>query len=90
VGQVVVTVDDKPPRVVSLFDAYCTYHRLNTLLLGTDLPEGVHTVKVELSSEVPDKASILSKRNQKMEEPGKFSGGAFYPGALLLVGELVK
>jgi hypothetical protein len=90
VGQVTVTLDDKPPRIVSLFDSYCTYHRLNTLLIGSDLADGVHTVKVELSGDLPDKAGILSKRNEKMDQLERFSGGAFYPGALLLVGDLVK
>ncbi len=90
VGQVIVTLDDKPPRTVPLFDAYCTYQRLSTLVIGSDLPEGVHTVKIELSAELPDKEAILSKRNEKMDHPERFSGGAFYPGALLLAGELVK
>ena len=34
-----VTLDDQPPRVVPRFDAYCTYHRLSTLLIGSDLPD---------------------------------------------------
>ena len=90
VGQVTVTLDDKPPRVVTLFDAYCTSHRLSTLLIGSELSNEVHTVKVELSAELPDKAGILEKRQQKIDKPERFSDAAFYPGAILLVGELVK
>jgi len=90
VGQVTVTLDDKPPRPVPLFDAYCTYQRLSTLVIGSDLPAGLQTVKIELSAELPDKVAILSKRNEKMDRAERFSGGAFYPGALLLAGELVK
>jgi hypothetical protein len=90
VGQVRVTVDDKPAKMVTVFDAYCTSHRLNTLLVGTDLPDAEHTVRVEVSGEAPDKAAILAKREQKVDKPERFSDNGFYPGALLIVGELVK
>lgn len=89
-GQVTVTLDDRPPRVVPRFDSYCTYHRLSTLLIGTDLPDTVHSVKIEVHPEQPDKAKILATRGNKIDKPERFNGTAFYPGAILLVGELVK
>jgi len=89
-GQVIVTLDDKPARVVPRFDSYCTYHRLATLVIGTDLPDTVHSVRIEIHPDQPDKAKILSQRDQKMDKPERFEGRAFYPGAILLVGELVK
>jgi len=89
-GQVIVTVDDQPPRTVPRFDSYCTYHRLATLGLGTELPDKVHTVRIEIHPQQPDKAKILATRNNKMDKPERFDGTAFYPGAILLVGELVK
>lgn len=89
-GQVIVTVDDQPPRTVPRFDSYCTYHRLATLGLGSELPDQVHTVKIEIHPQQPDKAKILATRNNKMDKPERFDGTAFYPGAILLVGELVK
>ncbi len=87
-GQVIVTLDDQPPVVQSRFDSYCTYHRLATLLIGTELPDTVHTVKIEIHPEQPDKAKILSQRGEKINDPKRFDDRAFYPGALLLVGEL--
>jgi hypothetical protein len=87
-GQVIVTLDDKPTRVIPRFDSYCTYHRLATLQIGSDLPDVVHSVKIELHPEQPDKAKILSQRNQKMDKPERFDGRSFYPGAILLVGDL--
>ncbi len=90
VGQVSISVDGSTPKVVSLFDSYCTYHRLGTLLLANELPFGEHSVKVVLVKDAPDKAAILSKRNQKIDKPERFNGNGFYPGALLLDGELVK
>jgi len=89
-GQVTVTLDDKPARVVPRFDQYSTYHRLATLVIGSDLPDAVHTVKIEIHPEQPDKVAILAKNKEKMDKPERFNGTAIYPGAILLVGELVK
>ena len=44
---------------------------------------------IALQADQPDKAKILSQRNQTIDKPERFDGTAFYPGALLLVGELV-
>lgn len=89
-GQVIVTLDDQPAKIVPRFDAYCTYFRLSKLTIGSDLPDAVHRVKIEVHPDSPDKAKILAQRNEKMAKPERFEGTAFYPGAILLVGELVK
>jgi len=89
-GQVIVTVDDQPAKIVPRFDAYCTYHRLATLSLGSELPDTVHTVKLEIHPGQPEKATILAKNGNKIDKPERFNDTAFYPGAILLVGEIVK
>ena len=89
-GQVIVTLDDQAPRTVPRFDSYCTYHRLATLPIGSELADTVHTVKIAVHAEPPDKVKILAQRNEKMDKPERYQGTAFYPGAILLVGELVK
>jgi lysophospholipase L1-like esterase len=89
-GQVVVTLDQEAPRTVARFDSFCTYHRLATLLVGTELADQVHTVKIEIHPESPDKAKILAQRKEVMDKPERYQGTSFYPGALLLVGELVQ
>ena len=89
-GQVIVTLDDKPARIVPRFDAYCVYHRLSALMIGSDLEDAVHTVKIEIHPEQPDKAKILAKNGNKIDKPERFDATAFYPGAILLVGEIVK
>jgi hypothetical protein len=89
-GQVTITLDNEPPRLAARFDGHCTYHRLNTLVIGRNLPDKLHTVKIEIHPEQPDKAKILAQRNATMDKPERFDGTAFYPGAILLVGELVK
>lgn len=88
-GQVVVTLDDTPARTVPRFDAYCTYHRLSMLTIGSELPDTLHTVKIEIHPDQPDKAKILAQRNEKMNDPKRFDGTAIYPGAILLVGDIV-
>lgn len=89
-GQVLVTLDDQPAKVVARIDAYCTYHRLGVFVIGTDLEDKVHSVKIEIDATVPDKAAILAKNGNKIDKPERFAGTAFYPGAILLVGEVVK
>ncbi|MCW0219046.1 MAG: SGNH/GDSL hydrolase family protein [Prosthecobacter sp.] len=88
-GQVIVTLDDQPAKIVPRFDAYCTYHRLSTLMIGTDLEDTVHTVKVEIHPDQPDKVKILAINKNTMDKPERFDGTAIYPGAILLVGEVL-
>jgi hypothetical protein len=89
-GQVTLMLDNQPPKVIPRFDAYCTYHRLATLVIGSDLPDEVHTVKIEIHPDQPDKAAILAKNANKIDKPERYNGTAIYPGAILLVGEMVK
>ncbi len=89
-GQVTFTLDDRPPQTVPRFDAFCNYHRLATLLLGTELPDTEHTVRIDIHPEPLDKAAILAQRKIQIDKPERYAGTAFYPGAILLVGELVK
>ncbi len=89
-GQVIVRLDDRPAVVKPRFDAYCTYHRLATLDIASDLPDETHSVVLEIHPEQPDKAAILAKRNEKIDDPGRFDNTAWYAGAILLIGELVQ
>ncbi len=89
-GQVIVTLDDKKPQTVARFDPYCTYHRLASLVIGSYLPDTMHTVKIEISPDQPDKAKILAVNHNTIDDPKRFDDTAFYPGAIMLVGEMVK
>jgi lysophospholipase L1-like esterase len=86
-GQVVVTLDDQKPVLRPQFDAY---YRLAPLSIGSNLSNSVHTVKIEIYPDQPDKAKILSQRQEKMDDPKRFDDRAWYPGDLMLVGDLVK
>lgn len=89
-GQVIVKLDGLGPEVKPRFDAYCTYHRLATLNIAESLPDAVHRVELTIHAEQPDKARILSQRNEKIDDPKRYDGTTWYAGAILLVGELVE
>ncbi len=89
-GQVIVTLDDKPSVVIPRFDSFCFFHRLSVLPVGTDLADAIHTVKVEIHPDQPDRMKILGERAKNLERPERFQGTNFYPGAILLVGELAR
>ncbi len=88
-GKVAVTLDGKKPFVIQRIDAYCTYNRLSTFTVGTDLPEGVHSVRLELLADPIDKAAVLAKNKNQIDKPERFAPLYFFPGALLIQGELV-
>ena len=89
-GQVIITLDDRAPEVKPLFDKYCTYYRLFRLNIGLDLSNTVHTVKIEIHPDQPDKAKILSEKSKQMDDSKRYDDRIFYAGALLIVGELVE
>jgi hypothetical protein len=89
-GQVIVTLDNNPPRVVPRFDPRCLGYRLAVVPIGTDPPDGVHAVKVEIHPEQPERMKILGPEGKRIDRPERFQGTNFYPGAILIVGELVS
>ena len=89
-GQVIVTLDDQPERIVPRFDPHCTYHRLATLVIGSNLEDKEHSVKIQIHPDQPDKVAILAKNKNVMDKPERFNGTSVYVGAILLVGEIVK
>jgi lysophospholipase L1-like esterase len=88
-GVVAVTLDGKAQKSVQRIDAYCTYPRLSTFVVGTDLPEGEHSVRLELLADPIDKAAVLAKNKNQIDKPERFAPLHFFPGALLIVGDLV-
>jgi hypothetical protein len=88
-GQISAKVDDQPPRIQPRFDAFCTYHRLSKWPVADSLSDTVHTVKLTIQAEQPDKVKILAQRNEKMDDLKRFDGTAWYVGAILVVGDLL-
>jgi hypothetical protein len=91
-GQVVITVDGKThARPVPRFDSYCTYHRIATLNVASDLdPNRDHDVTVEIHPEQPDRKSVafrLKDPDKELRAP-KFQGTNVWVSQLMLLGEL--
>ena len=91
-GQVKISLDGAPAKVVARFDGYCTYHRIAHLSIGSDLENKEHTVVIELDAAKPDKGKILFVQNKPDmdKNAGKYNGGSWYAGAIMLIGELVE
>ncbi len=88
-GQVTIQVDDQPAYVQPRFDAYCTYHRLSCLTVGKAMGAGEHKITLTIHPEQPDKARILSQRNETMDDLKRFDGTAWYAGAILILGDFL-
>lgn len=98
-GAVTVTVDGRDLGLRPRFDAYCTYYRLQTMAVAEGLAQGIHTVRLEIAQEQPDKRAILTQRaeaNAKdlaLDEAafaGRYDGRSWYAGWIMLLGELVE
>ena len=93
-GQVSIQFDDRPPVVQARFDAYSTYPRLATLSVADGVADTIHTVTIRLLPEQPDKLKILHQRkendNIQALAPKIYNDTAWYAGAVLLIGDLVK
>ncbi|MEN6427180.1 MAG: alpha-L-fucosidase [Phycisphaerales bacterium] len=87
-GELEVLVDDQPARLVRRFDAYCTYHRLGTTVLLSQTQAADHTVTVRLTGNTFDKAEILSRNKNTIDDPARYTPLRWYAGALLIDGEL--
>jgi len=88
-GQIVVTVDEGKPRIVPRFDAWCEWHRVYCFTAAADLPEGRHTVTMEIDSKQPDKAAFLAERGVAMDDPKRYDGTRWYVGSILITGRIV-
>ena len=66
-----------------------TVNGLIVLLIEHCLPDGIHTVRLELLADPIDKAAVLAKNKNQIDKPERFAPLHFFPGALLILGELV-
>jgi len=87
-GELEVLVDNRPAKLVRRFDAYCTYHRLGATTILSATEPGDHTVTVRLTDNTFDKAQILRRNQNKIDDPARYAPRRWYAGALLIDGEL--
>ena len=87
-GLLEVTLDgDKKEN--QRFDPYCHYYRKSSFYME-GLSDSVHEVTIHVPGTTFDKASILQKRNIKIDDPSRYVGNDWYLSNLLLVGSLVS
>jgi hypothetical protein len=82
-GQIVVRIDNDPPRFIDRFDVYCTYYRMHYSLIS-GLSPGEHQVELRVSPARLDKTAILKKRNATISNPALYDKQAFFIGSILL------
>jgi hypothetical protein len=87
-GQLEYAVDGGPPLKQTRFDSFSTYPRIGSWAAARDLADGPHTVTVKLTGETVDKAAILSKRNEKVDDPKRYAPHHWHVGWIMVVGEL--
>ena len=89
-GMVQVALDDQATRH-QRFDPYCTWTRLALLWIGEQLPDGPHTVTVEVLPDLFDKRCILGEESRQHfdRHPEKYADFVWYAAAILVVGELL-
>ncbi|MBL4701980.1 MAG: SGNH/GDSL hydrolase family protein [Phycisphaeraceae bacterium] len=91
-GMVEINIDGKV-RKSRRMDRYCSYYRLAQLGVGKiSNPNKVHTVKITVLEATFDKREVLfeQKRADFDKNPDKYAPLNWYPGAIMLVGELVN
>jgi hypothetical protein len=90
-AQVVCTVDGQSSKPIPRFDHYCTYHRIATLPIASGLDDKVHTVKIEIHPEQPDRSSATNReKHKKGYNPKKYDGTCLRVAGIMLIGELVE
>jgi lysophospholipase L1-like esterase len=88
-GQYEIKVDGKPAILRARFDEYCTYYRANYFFLP-EMEDTLHTIELTVSPETLDKAAILARRNNTIDNPAKYASQACYASQLMIIGDLVK
>lgn len=91
-GQLKVKLDEGEEKIVPRFDAYCTYHRLSKVQIGSGLDaSAVHTVTATLDAAAPDKRGILFEKNRPDmdKNPEKYAPNQWHVGSIMLIGEPV-
>ena len=89
-GKIEISVDGKTSTQLR-FDPYCTYSRLATAGIASELNDNaVHEVKVRVLADKFNKENILFEKNRPdfAKSPAKYEPTNWYAGAIFLIGEL--
>lgn len=89
-GTIQINLDDQTTRQPR-FDPFCTWTRLAPLWIGEQLPDGLHTVTIEVLPDPFDKRSILFEENRQDFDmhPEKYAHYEWHAAAILILGKLL-
>lgn len=87
-GLLETIVDGQPARDVARFDAFTNYPRIGSFFPARDLKDGPHTVNVKVTDKPLDKAAILAKNGNKIDNPARYAESNWYVSWIMLVGDL--
>jgi hypothetical protein len=90
-GNYRVTVDALPPIEAARFDSFCVADRwrISPWIYPSDLPDGVHHVRVEALGTAPDKKAIL-KNNFATLPADQRDGTRLYLSDVMVIGHLTR
>jgi hypothetical protein len=89
-GVISIRINDRPPRPQSLFTIYAN----QWAYVGSpvSVPRGDHTITWTLLDEVPDKESLLAKRNVDQDfrdHPEKYKDNTLSLGQIIVLGDIL-
>jgi len=86
-----VDIDGKTHKAVRI-DGYCTWSRLASFSLGSNLPDSVHTVKIRVLADKVDKRAALFEKNREYFDSHKadFDPCELWIAGVMLAGDIIK
>jgi len=88
-GHLAVQINYEPSQKIERFDKYCKGFRSHSVIINDDMYGCYYDVCIKTDPAAIDKAAILAKRNNKMDDPARFAGRAIYARALMMIGDIV-
>jgi len=87
-GKIKVTLDGEE-HIYQRFDSYCTYYRINNVIVAEQLENTVHKVEIEVLDEPFDKEVVLSKRDPEAFKKNEavYRPYNYYIGNIMIVGD---
>ncbi len=90
-GNIACIVDGQVTGVVSRFDKYCSYYRINSFVKHLE-NDGPHTVKMMVANglSLEAKAALLIQRGKAMEDTAPYDDTCWHIGKLMLIGDIIE
>lgn len=86
-GKILVSVDEEPWQEITRFDSYSHFFRSHYFFLDR-LENGLHTVKVTVSPDHPNKYKIMNRKELYEQDSTLFANSNWYVTGILLEGEI--